>query len=57
MALCCCCCSELNKNRVTSIDGLTFEPLRRLETLRLRRNNITQLKDGCFFKLDRLRTL
>lgn len=48
---------DLNRNKLRSIDGLTFQDLVNLNTLRLKRNNITQLKDGAFFGLKELRKL
>ena len=48
---------DLNRNKLESIDGLTFSNLTKLLTLQLKRNNITQLKDGCFFGLARLQEL
>jgi hypothetical protein len=42
---------------LTKIEGLTFDGLASLTTLRLRRNEITQLFDGAFFGLTTIQQL
>lgn len=49
--------SELNRNRLTKIEGLTFDGLMSLSALRLRRNEISQLFDGAFFGLSSIQQL
>ena len=46
--------SELNKNQLRSITGLTFRGLDGVNTLRLRQNYIEDLADGAFFGLEHL---
>ncbi|XP_053326341.1 leucine-rich repeats and immunoglobulin-like domains protein 1 [Spea bombifrons] len=48
---------ELNRNRIRSIEGLTFQGLESLEVLRLQRNNISKLTDGAFWGLSRMQIL
>jgi hypothetical protein len=43
--------SELNRNRLRYIEPLTFMSLDHLLVLKLKRNQITQLKDGAFYGL------
>ncbi|KAA0707803.1 Leucine-rich repeats and immunoglobulin-like domains protein 1 [Triplophysa tibetana] len=48
---------ELSRNRLRSIEGLTFQGLSSLEVLKLQRNNISKLTDGAFFGLGQMRVL
>ncbi|KAM3914583.1 leucine-rich repeats and immunoglobulin-like domains protein 1 [Leptodactylus fuscus] len=48
---------ELNRNRIRSIEGLTFQGLDSLEILKLQRNNISKLTDGAFWGLARMQVL
>uniref|UniRef100_A0A8C5RAB9 Leucine rich repeats and immunoglobulin like domains 1 n=1 Tax=Leptobrachium leishanense TaxID=445787 RepID=A0A8C5RAB9_9ANUR len=48
---------ELNRNRIRSIEGLTFQGLDSLEVLKLQRNNISKLADGAFWGLSRIQIL
>ncbi|CAH2312973.1 leucine-rich repeats and immunoglobulin-like domains 1 [Pelobates cultripes] len=48
---------ELNRNRIRSIEGLTFHGLDSLEVLKLQRNNISKLTDGAFWGLSRMQIL
>ncbi|XP_060095486.1 leucine-rich repeats and immunoglobulin-like domains protein 1 isoform X2 [Heteronotia binoei] len=48
---------ELNRNRIRSIEGLTFQGLDSLEVLKLQRNNISKLTDGAFWGLARMQVL
>ena len=48
---------DLNRNRLAKIEGLMFDGLTSLTSLRLRRNEITQLFDGAFFGLTSIQEL
>ena len=48
---------EVNRNELRQIDALTFNELRSLEKLRLKRNKIEALNDGAFWKLGNLTEL
>ncbi|XP_015273496.1 PREDICTED: leucine-rich repeats and immunoglobulin-like domains protein 1 [Gekko japonicus] len=48
---------ELNRNRIRSIEGLTFQGLDSLEVLKLQRNSISRLTDGAFWGLARMQVL
>lgn len=57
-ALCVCpICSELNRNRIRQVEGLTFQGLSSLEVLKLQRNSISKLTDGAFWDLAKMKTL
>lgn len=45
------------RNKLQVIKGLTFQGAKKLEILRLKKNNISQLKDGAFYDLHNLREL
>lgn len=47
-------CSELNRNRIQSMEGLAFFGLSSLVTLHLRHNVIASVPDGTFGGLDKL---
>ncbi|KAG7273157.1 hypothetical protein CRUP_019324 [Coryphaenoides rupestris] len=49
--------SELNRNRIRQIEGLTFQGLSSLEVLKLQRNNISKLTDGAFWDLAKMKIL
>jgi len=53
----CVPCSELNRNRIRQIEGLTFQGLSSLEVLKLQRNNISKLTDGAFWDLAKMKIL
>lgn len=42
---------ELNRNKIKEINALTFKYLEHLKTLKLKRNQISELKDGAFYGL------
>ncbi|XP_063219203.1 leucine-rich repeats and immunoglobulin-like domains protein 3 isoform X2 [Bacillus rossius redtenbacheri] len=48
---------EMNRNKLTEIEGLSFHVLERLSVLKLRRNSITTLLDGAFWGLKNAATL
>ncbi|XP_077181213.1 leucine-rich repeats and immunoglobulin-like domains protein 1 isoform X2 [Paroedura picta] len=48
---------DLNRNRIRSIEGLTFQGLANLEVLKLQRNTISKLTDGAFWGLARMQVL
>lgn len=48
---------DLSRNRLRSIEGLTFQGLSSLEVLKLQRNNISKLTDGAFWGLAGMRVL
>lgn len=50
-------CRELNQNRLKKIEGLRFQGLGNLVSLRLRRNQLSELMDGAFWGLSRIETL
>lgn len=57
-ALCVCpACSELNRNRIRQVEGLTFQGLSSLEVLKLQRNSISKLTDGAFWDLAKMKAL
>jgi len=49
--------SELSGNRLRRIEGLRFQGLSSLTTLRLRRNALVELMDGAFWGLSAIETL
>lgn len=49
--------SELNRNRIRLVEGLTFKGLSSLEVLKLHRNNINKLTDGAFWDLAKMKVL
>jgi hypothetical protein len=49
--------SDLNRNRIRLIEGLTFQGLDSLEVLKLQRNNISKLTDGAFWGLSKMHVL
>lgn len=50
-------CSDLSRNRLRRIEGLTFQGLLGLRSLRMQRNGITRLMDGAFFGLSNMEVL
>lgn len=50
-------CSELNRNRIRQVEGLTFQGLSSLEALKLQRNSIGKLTDGAFWDLAKMKVL
>ena len=52
-----CVYSELNRNRLRQVEGLTFQGLASLEVLKLQRNNISKLTDGALWGLAKMKTL
>lgn len=50
-------CSELNRNRIRQVEGLTFQGLSSLEVLKLQRNSISKLTDGAFWDLAKMKVL
>jgi len=48
---------ELNQNRLRRIEGLRFQGLESLLSLRLRRNGLTELMDGAFWGLRKIQNL
>lgn len=50
-------CSELNRNRIRQVEGLTFQGLSSLEVLKLQRNSISKLTDGAFWDLAKMKAL
>lgn len=53
----CFLCSELNRNRIRQVEGLTFQGLSSLEVLKLQRNSISKLTDGAFWDLAKMKAL
>lgn len=49
--------SELNRNRIRQVEGLTFQGLSSLEVLKLQRNSISKLTDGAFWDLAKMKVL
>ncbi len=52
-----CLFSELNRNRIRQVEGLTFQGLSSLEVLKLQRNSISKLTDGAFWDLAKMKVL
>lgn len=50
-------CSDLARNRLQTIEGLTFKGLESLVTLKLRRNSISVLSDGAFWGLQSIQNM
>ncbi|XP_071073296.1 leucine-rich repeats and immunoglobulin-like domains protein 2 isoform X4 [Dasypus novemcinctus] len=48
---------ELKRNRIKTVEGLTFQGLDSLRSLKMQRNGISKLKDGAFFGLDNMEEL
>ncbi|KAM5288281.1 leucine-rich repeats and immunoglobulin-like domains protein 3 [Ctenodactylus gundi] len=48
---------ELNRNKIRSIDGLTFQGLGALKSLKMQRNGVTKLMDGAFWGLSNMEIL
>lgn len=55
--VCLCFCREITKNKLKQIGGLTFQDLKNLKVLKLRKNSISKIDDGAFYGLDKLITL
>jgi len=49
--------SDLNSNRLQRIQGLTFEGLLNVVSLRLRRNSLSELMDGAFYGLTSIQNM
>uniref|UniRef100_A0A3Q4HVF9 Leucine-rich repeats and immunoglobulin-like domains 3 n=1 Tax=Neolamprologus brichardi TaxID=32507 RepID=A0A3Q4HVF9_NEOBR len=45
---------ELSRNRVRRVDGLTFQHLPSLRSLKMQRNSLNRLMDGCFWGLSNM---
>ena len=50
-------CRDLNRNKLRSVQGLTFNGMEALETLKLKRNQITELEDGAFYEMRKIEVL
>lgn len=50
-------CSELNRNKIKNVDGLTFQGLGALKSLKMQRNGVTKLMDGAFWGLSNMEIL
>jgi len=50
-------CSELERNKLRVLEGLIFQGLESLLSLKLKRNAISQLMDGTFWGLGNILTL
>lgn len=48
---------ELKRNRIKIVEGLTFQGLDSLRSLKMQRNGISKLKDGAFFGLNNMEEL
>ncbi|KAH0510351.1 Leucine-rich repeats and immunoglobulin-like domains protein 2 [Microtus ochrogaster] len=48
---------ELKRNRIKTVEGLTFQGLDSLRSLKMQRNGISILKDGAFFGLNNMEEL
>lgn len=48
---------ELSRNRVRRIDGLTFQGLHALRSLKMQRNGLGRLMDGAFWGLSNMELL
>lgn len=55
--VCLCFYREITKNKLKQIGGLTFQDLKNLKVLKLRKNSISKIYDGAFYGLDKLVTL
>ena len=55
--LCAVDCSELERNRLRVMEGLAFQGLESLLSLKLKRNAISQLMDGTFWGLAKILSL
>ena len=51
------CHRDLNKNKFRIIQGLTFNGSESLETLKLKRNQISELEVGAFYEMKKIETL
>ena len=50
-------CSELERNKLRVLEGLVFQGLESLLSLKLKRNSISQLMDGTFWGLGKILSL
>nr|XP_045008445.1 leucine-rich repeats and immunoglobulin-like domains protein 3 isoform X2 [Jaculus jaculus]XP_045008446.1 leucine-rich repeats and immunoglobulin-like domains protein 3 isoform X2 [Jaculus jaculus] len=48
---------ELNRNKIKNVDGLTFQGLGALKSLKMQRNGVTKLMDGAFWGLSNMEIL
>ncbi|KAF4010410.1 hypothetical protein G4228_001790 [Cervus hanglu yarkandensis] len=48
---------ELNRNKIKNVDGLTFQGLGALKSLKMQRNGVTRLMDGAFWGLSSMEIL
>uniref|UniRef100_A0A4W3JIL3 Leucine-rich repeats and immunoglobulin-like domains 3 n=1 Tax=Callorhinchus milii TaxID=7868 RepID=A0A4W3JIL3_CALMI len=48
---------ELNRNKIKKVDGLTFQGLGTLKSLKMQRNGINKLMDGAFWGLSNIEIL
>ena len=55
--LLCVCVSDLNSNRLQRIQGLAFQGLSNVVSLRLQRNLLTDLMDGAFYGLTSIQNM
>lgn len=51
------CCRELSRNKMKKVDGLAFQGLSALKSLKLQRNSISKLMDGAFWGLSNIEIL
>lgn len=47
----------MNRNQLVTIEALTFTKLQQLTILKLKRNRISELQDGAFFGLIKIKSL
>lgn len=47
----------MNRNKLAVIEALTFQEFEQLKTLKLKRNQISTLKDGAFYGLKKIEKL
>jgi len=57
LLLLCSDCSELERNRLRVLEGLVFQGLESLLSLKLKRNSISTLRDGTFWGLGKILSL
>ena len=51
------CSSELSRNRIRRVEGLTFHGLHALRSLKMQRNAINRLMDGALWGLSNMEVL
>lgn len=57
VCVCVCVYRELSRNRVRRVEGLTFQGLHALRSLKMQRNSLTRLMDGAFWGLSNMEVL